>query len=61
MFEDFVVTNDSVVMNMPVTDDKGKQTELSASKLETIVSNNRQGLDECLRINIYRKLLQKNL
>ena len=52
MSEDLVVTNDSVVMNMPVTDDTGKQTELPASELETIVSNNRQGLDECLRINV---------
>ena len=49
MSEDYVVTNDNVVMNMPVIDDKGKPTESLAPKLETMKSNNRQGLDECLR------------
>ena len=60
MSEDYVVTNDNAVMNMPVIDDKGKQTKLSAPKVERRASNNRQGLDECLNINIYRKLLHKN-
>ena len=60
MSEDYFVTNDNAVMNMPVIDDKGKQTKLSAPKVERRASNNRQSLDECLNINIYRKLLQKN-
>ena len=59
MSEDYFVTNDKTVMNMPVSDNKRKQTESSAPKLERIASNNRQGFDECFKINIYRKLLQK--
>ena len=60
MSDDYFVTNDHAVMNMPVIDDKGTPTKLLVPKIKTTASNTRQGIDECLRINIYRKLLRKN-